>query len=138
MDAGFREYEGMVDRVFGKVSELFKEAGFTDNEWRWARSKFPEFFKRVEELESTISFEMPKEQFWDEIQRWGKNHLHIFEQIKKTRASIEGIPEVSEDDVRRAIAEFDARPAPEPKPAGAAKRKRSSKRGNKDGGKSGS
>lgn len=122
------------DRVYKKIDELFNEAAITDNEWRWARATLPEFFKRISELEQTTSCHMPMDKFWGDVERWGKNHLHLFDQVKLKRASIEGIPETSEADVERAVAEYNARPPAEPKPGSApAKRKRRGKRDDDEG-----
>jgi hypothetical protein len=99
-------WESMVDLVYGKVDEHFRSLSITDNEWRWSKMKFPNYFERIDQLEQEANpSQLEKDKFWDMVDRWGKNHLEIFKQIKAQRAR-GPFPEVTEEDVKRAATEF--------------------------------
>lgn len=69
----FRQIEWAVDKAYGRISDRFQEADISLERYEELRKEFPEFFKRITDIEDTLSGSTPWAQAVPLLQSWAKN-----------------------------------------------------------------
>jgi hypothetical protein len=82
-----RIYDKVIHKTFTKVSGLYKDLQISDDYWVWLQKSCPAHFKRIQELEDTITFEgsLTEADIVDLTNKWYLNHQYLFRELVRRR-----------------------------------------------------